>query len=119
MAYASQVPVHDVAAVTTGQVAAVAEADAAWPDDDDDPVSIRRPRRRETLLFNENQSKAETRKRAPKDPKEIQELRELDLKNFKEIIASLESLKKKDGTLMYDWFEGAMAARCEFWKRFC
>jgi len=91
----------------------------SFSDDEDEPVSMRRPRRRETSLFNENQSKTEARKRAPKDPKEMQELRELDLKIFKEIIASLESLKKKDGTLMYDWFEGAMAARCEFWKRFC
>jgi hypothetical protein len=33
----SHFPVHDVDAVTAGQVAAVADAAAAWPDDEDDP----------------------------------------------------------------------------------
>lgn len=92
---------------------------SAVSNDDDEPVVRKRTRRRESYFFNGNQSKTEARKRPPENPKEVQELRELDLKVFKEIIDSLESLKKKDGTLVYDWFEGAMMARCEFWKRFC
>lgn len=87
--------------------------------DDDAPVLPKKARRRDTSFFNENQSNTEPRKRAPKNAKEIQELRELDLKVFKEIIGSILLLKKRDGTLVYDWFEGAMLARCEFWKRFC
>jgi hypothetical protein len=79
----------------------------------------KKAKRRDTSFFNENQSNTEPRKRAPKNAKEIQELRELDLKVFKEIIGSILLLKKRDGTLVYDWFEGAMLARCEFWKRFC